>query len=178
MNLSEIYNASIEIVTDEPHNGIWFQHQSPEKLKIIKPQTYSRLEIIRPGYPVEDRKDHEKVYRKLTNQKNNLSFTYATVVGYHMMGTPKSYDGYTYYFRLSNEKLKRTIFEVVATGKDWMKPTLGEPGLNKAMNIWKIHHYEFKNTHEKDIGTIFSRIEVVIPFNIVPVKVFLQKEDR
>jgi hypothetical protein len=155
---------------------VWFQHQSPTKIKTIKPQYYDRLKDIRPDYPVDDREDEEKPIHKLTHTSLNKSFTYATITGMHKFGPPSSYSGFTYYFKLTPPQINKCVFDIV--GGDLMKPTSGVPGLKKAMRLWVKHKKQLKQTTDKDIGTIYPRIEVIIPFDVKPTLVFPQMEDR
>jgi hypothetical protein len=178
MKLQELFEGLFNILSEadiltidhEPNDGIWYQHQSPDKFDIIKPPSYKELSKIRDkDYPIDDRKDHEDEYRKLSKSNKNNSFIYATIVGYHKFGKPEDYDGYTYYFQLSDEQLSKTVFEVV-TGNEKisMKPMLGKKGLKTALALWDDNNKRFKTIKEKGVGDIFPRIEVIIPFTIKP----------
>jgi hypothetical protein len=163
-------------ITEKPSSGVWFRHQSPDKMSVLKPQSYERLKSIRgDDYPLKDRIDYEQQYHKLIKGDSKCSFLYATVEGYHQMGTPKQYNGYTYYFQLSENQLEKTLFEVVGS-KTPMDPTFGLQGLTTA--IAKYSKEDLKTTVEKGVGKIYPRIEVIIPFSIIPSYFVDQKEDR
>lgn len=59
-----------------------------------------------------------------------------------------------------------------------MKPTLGKKGLSKAIKIFKEHESDFQKYEDPNVGTIYPRIEVIIPFDVIPTLVYPQEEDR
>jgi hypothetical protein len=146
-------------------------------LDILKPMTYVELAKIRPGYPLGERRELEDVYRKMIIQKPEVSFLYATVVGCHLFGAPDTYPGFTYYFQLTDHQIEQCIFDI-ADRSIWMKATSGRAGLRESMHLWDINVESFMRYDDPDIGVIYPRIEVVIPFNIRPVSFFPQEEDR
>jgi hypothetical protein len=143
----------------------------------LRPLTYDELREIRPGYDVEARRDTERVYRAMTRQATDHSFLYATVVGGNNMEAPDEYPGFTYYFMLTPAQIEACIFDIVDAQK-WMEPTKGSVGLKLALQLWTKHHADFQSHEEADLGTIDSRIEVVIPFKVRPTLFFPQIEDR
>jgi|LakMenEpi03Aug12_release.lakeMendotaPanAssembly.Ray.scaffolds.fasta_scaffold359860_2 hypothetical protein len=176
MRLLELYT-----ITKEPQHGLWFLHQSPLKLDIIKPQSYQSLKNSRPSdYPLKSRYHEEDVYRHLVHSSSKISFTYATIVGYHKMyESPTNYPGYIYFFKLSKTQISKTIFSIAdGSGRTFMKPTVGIDGLNKAIHTYSKNINNFKSSYEKGIGTINPRIEVIISFPVTPIYVIPQEEDR
>lgn len=177
MKVKDITNK-IKVTDHEPSNGFWFQHESAHNLSEIKILTYDELEKVRDNsYPIEDRMEVEDKYRRLTHTQDNKTFTYATPVKYHMFGKPDNFPGYTYYFKLTNSQVERCVFDVIDK-KIWMNPTLGKEGLLKAISIFKDNKSNFKIYDDPEVGTIYPRIEVVIPFIVTPSLVFPQEEDR
>ena len=174
MRLDELFKHKPMLVKNKPKKGIWFQHQSGEWLSKIIPQTYKQLRKIRPGYPIKDRIKEEDVYRSLLDTSKTRSFIYATPVGFNMFEDPNKYPGYTYYFKLN---INKCVFDVVDK-KTWMQPTKGLKGLKLAKKIWADNKNKFKSFNAPDIGTIYPRIEVIIPYSIYPKYFFPQKEDR
>lgn len=168
---------TIKKITKEPDDDLWFRHESPYWLHILKPLTYENLAKTRPDYDIDARKRHEETYRKLTKQPNDISFLYATVVGFNKMDTPESFPGFTYYFKMNFDQISKCVFGLVDK-QEWMKDELGSSGLTKAEAIWNCNRNDFKSYTEKGLGKISPRIEVVIPFSIRPTMYFPQKEDR
>jgi len=166
------------------NNGLWFQHQSSGFFKTLKPQSYSSLLKIRNeegNIYLNDRLKTEKIYHQLTDQPSDMSFLYATIVGYNNMDDPMDdpmdYLGYTYYFQLDENQINECIFDIVDK-KVWMKPTTGINGLNLAMSIWKENWNKFQQQEDDILGVINSRIEVIIPFDVKYFKYLPQIEDR
>ena len=173
-----LISEDIEVVTSKPTGGIWFQHESPLKLTALSPRSYNDVKKVRDdNYPVADRKKEENKYRKLTNSPSDISFLYCTIVGYNSMEEPDKYPGYTYYFKLSDKQLEQTVFDVVDK-KIWMQPTLGQIGMDKAIGIWTKHTDQFKKYRDPNAGMIYPRVEVIIPFAVLPELVYTQAEDR
>lgn len=177
MKLHELFE-SIKTVDKEPESGLWFLHQSPKKITKLKPLSYNMLAKTRElEYPIEDRKDEEWVYKSLTQNPDNMSFLYATIVGYNKFEKPTSYPGYTYYFKLTPGQIKKCVFTIIDK-KEWMEPTLGKPGLDEAMLMWTEHNSKFRKSTKKGVGIVYPRIEVVIPFSVIPTMMVPQEEDR
>lgn len=177
MNLQELFET-VKTIEKEPDTGVWFLHQSPKKLTVLNPLSYKELAKVRDtDYPIEDRIEEESEYRELTNQHKSISFLYATIVGYNKFESPKSYPGYTYYFKLSDEQINNCVFTIIDK-KEWMDPTKGKKGYKKALKIWDENSTEFKRSTKKGVGTIYPRIEVVIPFSVEPELKIPREEDR
>jgi hypothetical protein len=177
MKLYELFE-SVKTIDKEPESGLWFIHQSPKKLTKLKPLSYTELAKTRSSvYPIADRKDEERVYKSLTQNPENMSFLYVTVVGYNKFEKPTSYPGYTYYFKLTPSQIKKCVFTIIDK-KEWMKPSLGKAGLESAQLIWNKHNPKFKKHTKKGVGVVYPRIEVVIPFSVTPSMVIPQEEDR
>lgn len=177
MKLQELFEA-LKIIDKEPESGVWFMHQGPKKLTKLKPLSYNELAKTRGNkYPIEDRKDEEWVYKSLTHNPNNMSFLYATIVGYNKFEKPTSYPGYTYYFKLTPDQIKKCVFTVIDK-KEWMEPTLGKAGLEGAQLMWDEHNSKFRKHTKKGVGVVYPRIEVVIPFSVTPTMMIPQEEDR
>ena len=151
-------------------SGMWFIHQSAFGLfNIIKPQTYRHLRTFRSAKYLRKRKETEKEYNELRGEPNReLSYTYATVLGYTRMRPEDDYPGYTYYFKLTKSQIDKCIFEVVDK-KFNLEPIMGYKGLVECMKYWKSHESQMKDN---------ARLEVVIPFNVTPAKYYPQEEDR
>jgi hypothetical protein len=164
-------------VFSEPTQGLWFRHESPHKLSLLRPLKYHELKKAREGYDVKTRQEFEDTYRKLTHTHHDVSFLYATVVGYNKMEAPESYPGFTYFFQLDASQLAKCLFTIVDK-KEWMEPTLGEDGLHKAQSLWKQHQSSMSAFKEEGFGMVDPRIEVVIPFSVKPKQYYPQEEDR
>jgi hypothetical protein len=177
MRIQDLTNNA-KVIDHEPTDGFWFQHESPHKLSEIKVLTYEELEKVRDTtYPLSHRIKVEDEYRRLTGTPDNTTFIYATPVKYNMFGDPNEYPGYTYYFKLTNAEVDRSVFEIIDKAV-WMNPTLGRRGLMKAIQLYKKNKSKFVTYNDPDIGMIYPRIEVAIPFNIKPSLVIPQEEDR
>lgn len=167
----------MEKVIAEPVNGLWFRHTSPYELRELTPSRYDQLVERRGDYDVGARRNTERRYHRMLKTDTNNSFLYATVVGYHKMEDVLSYPGFTYFFQLKLWQVAGCIFDIVDE-KKWMEPTKGMGGLGKAREIWEQHAEEFKPYEEDGLGIIDPRIEVIIPFPVVPTKYVPQEEDR
>lgn len=169
---------SVKIIDAEPTSGLWFMHQSDKKLLKLKPMSYEELSDARgQQYPIKNRKDGELVYKSLTNNPENMSFLYATIVGYNQFDEPLSYPGYTYYFKLSNEQIEQCVFTIIDK-QEWMEPQLGKTGLKHAIQLWNKFNSKFELTTKRGVGIVNPRIEVVIPFQVMPQLMIPQIEDR
>lgn len=178
MRIQELLTLQPKVVKEVPSDGLWFQHQSSKELQVLKPLSYKKLSSVRnSAYPIKDRIDTEKKYKKLVNSKNGYSFLYATIVGKNKMKSPLNYPGYTYFFKLSSKQLNSVIFDIVDIDKH-MEPTIGMDGLNKSLVIWDKLHHQFKRQKDNSGEEIDPRIEVVIPFTVIPTLVIPHEEDR
>ena len=178
-------------LSDFPINlsDLWFQHHSPHKLNILKPQNYSYLlkdraeKLGKSGARdyVEHRKETEAHYHYLLNSDKNKSFIYATIVGFNKMKSANEYSGFTYYFKLKPKQLNNVVFELVA-GKNKnldIDPAVGKDALVNCMKSWINNYKKFKPYYSELVkGNIDPRIEVVVPFNIEPISYFPEVEQR
>lgn len=168
--------AHMTKVMKEPE-GLWFRHTSPWALAELKPLSYDELKKARPDYDVAARKRTELKYHRVVRSNPDMSFLYATLVGYHHMEDVLSYPGYTYFFKLELWQIPDYIFDIVDQ-KHWMEPTKGIAGYTLAREIWTANHNKFKSYEEKGIGMIDPRVEVIIPHAIKPELYVPQEEDR
>jgi hypothetical protein len=175
MQLFELFK-DLTIIKHTPKHDLWFRHQSPLKLDVLKPQTYKYIGKNRPEYNITTRINTEKPYHKLLGTASNQSFLYATIVGYNKMTQPSEYPGYTYFFKLDKQQLKNTIFTIVAKDTEYPLAT-GQHGLEYMMTQYKKHLHEFK-TSKVDGILIYPRVEVIIPYSVDPLMVINQEEDR
>lgn len=167
---------------------IIFRHQSPHELDIISPQTYSQIKEYRSENMsvddletyMKDRIEVENKYYDLINQSQEVSFIYATIVGFNNMEDPTEYPGFTYYFKITPEKLKKTIFELVA-GKDIkmnLEPDVGIHALENCLKAWNANKQNFTPATDSILGTIEPRIEVVLSYDITPYAMIPEVEQR
>jgi len=176
VRLYEIFSYLLKI-DKEPSNGLWFRHESPYELQNLQIPSYDQLEKIRPGYNVKARRKTEDLYRNIIDHSKDLSFLYATIVGYNIMEPSIDYPGFTYYFQLTHPEIENCIFTIVDK-KEWMNPTVGTDGLQLAQHIWQRHKSQFEKYNDKELGSIDPRIEVIIPFPVNIELYFPQIEDR
>lgn len=171
---------SAAIVNEEPTDGIWFRHMTPLELTKLEPLNYKELQEARPGYNMKWRRDTEDQYHQIFEgamASPDCTFLYATICGFHRMDPPEKYDGYTYYFRLSEEQIENTLFEVV-DAEHRMKATRGKEGLEAAIKHWEENKDKFSSYHEENLGDVHPRIEVIIPFAVFPHLVYPNKAGR
>ena len=177
-------------VTGTPRSldRVWFQHVSPKRLDFIVPTTYKDLLVARAtgmGLPaaeryVADRVVSEDRYRTaLGIQNDELSFSYATVVGFNSMESPDDYPGFTYFFRMSPEQVNRTLFGAV-TGDPLLQVPMetGLRGLSRALSHWARYSGLFIPADDPELGTVQPRVEVVFQFPVRPELFIAQEEDR
>lgn len=166
---------------------IFFQHHSPHKLSIITPQSYKRISEQRSDdMPPDDLKEYiddriieENKYRKILEiNDEGKSFTYASVVGFNLMEDPLDYPGFTYFFHLTKEQIDKTLFGLVGNKDFTMSPELGLPALKKCLKAWKDHKDDLISYEDDILGWIDPRIEVVIPYVIIPELVIVEIEQR
>lgn len=182
----------MERITSEPQiqeiksiNDLIFQHHSPHEFSIIEPQTYTSLKQSRIddlGDDIEtyidDRKYQENKYRKkLKIKDNNLTFTYATIVGFNKMESALDYPGFTYYFKLNKNQIENCLFGIIS--KDFVTiPQKGMIGLRRAINNWQTFVKNLSLIDDDILEFIEPRIEVIIPFDVYPNSYIPQVEDR
>lgn len=166
---------------------ILFQHHSPHELSTLIPQTYlniakQRLDDMSPSEVkeyIDDRKTEEKKYRvKLEVKDENKSFTYASIVGFNLMEDALDYPGFTYFFHLNKEQIDKTLFGIVGGKKFKMEPELGPSALISCLSAWKTHIDELASYDDEILGSIDPRIEVVIPYIVIPELVIMEVEQR
>lgn len=168
-------------------NDILFQHHSPYELSFIIPQTYKNIEKQRldglskkdAAAYVNDRINEEKKYKaKLKLTDNKKSFTYASVVGFNLMEDPLDYPGFTYYFHLDKQQVENTLFGIVGVTQHHVEPAKGLLALQKCLYLWNKYENEFEGYEDEILGPIEPRIEVIIPYVIVPEFVIVEIEQR
>lgn len=157
-----------------------FRHQSPNYYKQLRPTSYDTIEKNRDSEQyLQDRIETEKQYHQLLNQPADNSFIYATIVGFHKMEKANTYPGYTYYFKLSPEQIKNTIFQVVGQGKHTTEPMRGRKGLLTAIKYWIDNKGQLKPYYDSVVGgNIDPRIEVIIGYPVKYTIYIPQEEDR
>ena len=129
---------------------------------------------------VDDRVVEEDKYRVALGTDNDaLSFSYATVVGFHSMGGSSDYPGFTYFFHLSPADVERTLFGVISGDPGLQLPMeRGIHALERSMMHWNRYSGLFRPTDDPELGLIDPRIEVVISYPIRPELFVPQAEDR
>lgn len=167
---------------------VWFQHESPRRLAQVTPLMYRDLLQSRAstmGLPaaqeyVADRVFQEDKYRVALGVDNDvLSFTYATVVGFHRMEDPLSYPGFTYFFRLTHAQVQDALFGVISGDPALDLPMeRGLRALERCLTHWNRHSEEFRPTEDPELGPIDPRVEVVLQFPVRPAFYVPQQEDR
>jgi hypothetical protein len=164
-----------------------FRHQRPHQLEVIRPQTIAQVQKYRSEDMsssdlktyMDDRINSENYYSNLINKPKEMSFTYASIVGFNKMEDPTKYPGFTYFFKITPKKLDETIFELVS-GKDELDimPATGLNALEQCMKQWIAHHEEFSGHADNILGWIDPRIEVVISYDIIPFAMIPEVEQR
>lgn len=156
-----------------------FRHQSPSFHRVLRPLQYRELIRTREDIKyVEDRKAEEQQYRRLLRSQPDQSFLYATIVGFHRMESPRSYPGYTYYFKLDAAGVDACLFTVVDRGANAMPALRGLPGMLRALRFWLRHRDTMQATEDELLGSIDPRIEVVTQQRVRWIKMVPQIEDR
>ena len=158
----------------------WFRHCSPVWLPELTPLTYKELQKVRPDYNIDWRFKTEQQYHHMSTgvaHSPESSFLYATIVGYHDMGPPDDYPGFTYYFSLTREQINQTLFEIVDANYR-RKVSKGVNAMLSCMLEWGRNKHLYKSYEEPDLGTVSPRIEVIIPFKVTPELYYPQEEDR
>lgn len=122
----------------------------------------------------------EDAYRTALGIDNDvLSFSYATVAGFHRMEQPLDYPGFTYFFRLGREDVSRTLFGVVTGDPLLSVPSeSGVRGLERCLEHWGLYSGLFQAVDEPYLGTVNPRVEVVISYPVRPTSFITQVEDR
>jgi hypothetical protein len=170
MRYSDLYETKVV-------SALWFRHESPLDLSILRPLTYDELRYTRPDYDVDARMETELSYRKLVSQKPGTSFLYATISGFNKMEDPESYPGFTYYFQLTNEQIERCLFGIVDK-EHALTPQLGSKALHIAIELWISNEQNMSSYEEPGLGIVDPRVEVIIPFEVQPTSYVPQREDR
>lgn len=156
-----------------------FRHQSPRYYDVLRPVTYAELGAFGrdDGY-VEERRRIEGRYRRVLGMTADAdeSFLYATVVGFHLMESPRTYPGFTYYFRLSADQLSRSACHIVDPNFG-TSPLPGVVGLQSALTSW-MQWSRFMSPVVTDEYREDPRIEVVIGCPVAYDRFVTQAEDR
>lgn len=178
MNVKPILRVDKE---PDGNDDIWFRHCSPLKLNKLIPLNYKELAEARPGYNMEWRRNTEDKYHEIFARNNlashDCTFLYATICGYHRMGPPEDYDGYTYYFRLTKDQIDSTLFEII----DAEHRREASRGVNAMLSCtleWDRNKDKYTSYHEENLGDVHPRIEVIIPFEVLPELYFPPKKER
>jgi len=166
-----------DLMESKTVSALWFRHESPLDLSILRPLTYAELRDTRPDYDVDARMETELAYRKLVSQKADTSFLYATIAGFNKMEDPESYPGFTYYFQLTNEQIERCLFGIVDK-EQALEPQLGSKALHLAIGLWTSKEDQMVAYEEPGLGLVNPRVEVIIPFEVRPTRYVPQQEDR
>lgn len=157
-----------------------FRHQSPRFYGVLRPTTYAALIAAGrdPEY-VRIRRRVEGDYRRLLGQpeRSETSFLYATVVGFHLMESPRTYPGFTYYFRMVPAQVDRCVFHVVDPNFA-TQPLVGRPGLTHASRTWFDRSKFMSPRQDPVLGREDPRIEVVIQDPVTYDRFVTQEEDR
>lgn len=167
-----------------PHtlSQIYFQHHSPHELEMIKPQLYTVVikGRSRPKEYLASRKLEEKQYKRILNIKDsNRSFTYASIVGFNKMEDPLDYPGFTYYFRLNKQQVNNTLFGIVSGDPKYdITPSKGLKALKRCLNHWHKYNKLYHSVEDDIVGIIDPRIEVIIPYSVIPEYAILEVEQR
>lgn len=180
---------STPIVSSIPKrlDEVLFQHHSPHKLSTLIPQTYKAIAKQRSDDMskadvetyIRDRVLEESKYKALLHDTDKeKSFMYATVVGFNMMEDPLDYPGFTYFFRLSREQVEQTLFGIVGGKSIHIEPKPGMSALIDCLSIWNDKKKELFSYEDDILGQIDPRIEVVIPYIVVPELVIVEVEQR
>lgn len=157
-----------------------FRHQSPRYYDVLRPVTYAGLLTQgRDADYVEVRRGVEGRYRRLLGlpERDDRSFMYATVVGFHLMESPQTYPGFTYYFGLTRSQVDRCVFHVVDPNFA-TEPMVGRDALRDALTTW-FARSRFMSTHQDPVlGREDPRIEVVVQDPVTYDRFVTQGEDR
>lgn len=179
--LEELNVKPIVKVGEEPTDGLWFRHCTPIDVNKLMPLNYKELAEARPGYNMDWRRETEQKYHDMFYSgavaSPDNTFLYATVCGCHRMESHEDYNGFTYYFRLTPEQIENTIFEVI-DAEHRMEPMRGQEGLDAALKHWEENKDKFTSYHEENLGDVHPRIEVIIPYEVLPELYFPPKKDR
>lgn len=166
---------------------VLFQHHSPHKLSVLSPQSYShiakeRATEMKPDdvkLYINDRMLEEDKYRKALNLTNKgKSFTYASVVGFNLMEDALDYPGFTYFFHLNKQQIEKTLFGIVGGKSFNIEPAAGLSSLEKCLSLWRKHKDKLVSYEDDILGWIDPRIEVVIPYIVIPELVVVEVEQR
>ena len=161
-------------------SDIVFRHQSPRYYDVLRPVTYRELISFGrdPRYVLE-RQRFERGYHRMLDQNvdSSESFLYATVVGFHRMESWKTYPGFTYYFRMTEEQLQNSVCHVVDQNHS-TEPQRGVLGLQSALNAWSRCEKFMRPRYDSMLGREDPRIEIVIGCEIVYDRFVTQTEDR
>jgi len=129
---------------------------------------------------VADRRRAERAYRRaLRSIDDDVSFVYATVVGFNSMAPASEYPGFTYYFRLRHQELNGCLFGTV-TGDPSLDVALetGKRSLERCLTQWAELGPAFVPFEDPIVGLIEPRIEVIIPFAVRPELYYPEAERR
>jgi len=157
-----------------------FRHQSPRFYDVLRPVSYATLAADGrdPEY-IRIRRQVEGDYRRLLGQSERAetSFLYATIVGFHMMESPRTYPGFTYYFRMTSGQVDRCVFHVVDPNFA-TQPLVGRLGLGHALCTWFDRSRFMSPRQDPVLGREDPRIEVVVQDPIAYDRFVTQAEDR
>lgn len=152
------YNMNVSDLT--------FRHQSIRALDELRPLRYDELEGLRSDeYMLARRESEEILHSMIDGYDPDTSFLYATIVGYHLMEGPRQFDGYTYYFKMTEDEVENCVFEIVDRDLTY-GPMKGMEGLRGSLSFWDEHRDEFEPYNDPVVGEIRPRIEVAISFPI------------
>jgi hypothetical protein len=119
----------------------------------------------------------ELAYKELIEDDPANSFLYATICGFNKMEAADDYPGYTYFFQLTAAQIEQCLFGVVDEVLN-VAPQRGATAMRQAMRFWVDKQNQMIRYEDPEVGLIDPRIEVIIPFAVVPTRYVPQVEDR
>lgn len=169
-------NCPIEVKFDELKNTdtLYFIYESTEKLKVIKPFTYTQIKNRLNARVEESIRDIDRNYRKhFLDHHASTSFIHASIAGfssYYKHARLFDTENYTYYFKLTPSELKDCCFSITNESGEITDITPGIPGILSVLKKWQSNKNIYPDIiNLTEASFCYSQINIVIPFKVKPI---------
>ena len=178
-------NCPLEIKLDDINNTskLYFIYESKEKLKNVKPFTYSQINKKYNSRVEDSVRKQDSSYRKhFIDHHSSTSFIYASIAGFSNYFNYKylfDSEYYTYYFKLTPKELQECCFSITDNEGKTTDIIPGIQGVISVLKKWNANKNNYnENIELSEVETVCPQINVVIPFKIKPIFILPPVHER